>query len=48
MKTIITLTFLLFSLLACGNAATTLPAKAAAADTIPADTPLSIEMDINL
>jgi len=47
MKTIITFSFLLFSLLSCRNATTTLPAQAIVSDTIYADTLPTTEMDID-
>ena len=48
MKTIIFFSFLLFSLLACRNASTTLPAQAVVSDTIPADTIPTTEMEMDI
>ena len=48
MKTIITFSFLLFSLLACRNASTTLPAQAVVSDTIHADTLPTAEMEMEI
>ena len=47
MKTIFSITFLLFGLLACRNTATTLPAQTVVSDTIPASTPSTSETDID-
>lgn len=47
MKTIFSITILLFGLLACRNTSTTLPAQGLVSDTIPATTPTTSEIELD-